>query len=35
MQMETIGSPLLWAGFIVFILAMLVIDLGVFHKKSS
>jgi len=34
MQLETIGSPLLWAGFIVFILAMLVIDLGVFHKKA-
>lgn len=24
----------LWAGFIVFVLAMLVIDLGVFHRKS-
>jgi tellurite resistance protein TerC len=31
---ETIGSPLLWAGFIVFVLAMLVIDLGVFHRKA-
>jgi tellurite resistance protein TerC len=31
---ETIGSPALWAGFIAFILAMLAIDLGVFHKKA-
>jgi tellurite resistance protein TerC len=31
---ETIGSPLLWAGFIVFVLAMLAIDLGVFHKNA-
>lgn len=34
MPFETIGSPLLWAGFIVFVLAMLAIDLGVFHKKA-
>lgn len=34
MQLETIGSPLLWAGFIAFVLAMLAIDLGVFHKKA-
>jgi len=25
---------MLWAGFIVFVLAMLVIDLGVFHRKA-
>ena len=31
---ETIGSPLLWSGFIVFILAMLALDLGVFHRKA-
>jgi len=31
---ETIGSPLLWAGFIAFVLAMLAVDLGVFHKKA-
>lgn len=30
----SIGSPLLWAGFIAFVLLMLVIDLGVFHRKS-
>ena len=34
MPFETIGSPLLWAGFVVFVLAMLAIDLGVFHKKA-
>ena len=34
MPFETIGSPLLWAGFIGFVLAMLAIDLGVFHKKA-
>jgi tellurite resistance protein TerC len=31
---ETIGTPALWAGFIAFVLAMLVIDLGVFHRTS-
>ena len=31
---ETIGSPLLWGGFIAFVLAMLAIDLGVFHRKT-
>lgn len=34
MPIETIGTPLLWAGFIAFVLAMLAIDLGVFHRKS-
>lgn len=34
MPFETIGSPLLWAGFIGFVLAMLAIDLGVFHKNA-
>jgi tellurite resistance protein TerC len=34
MQLETIGSPALWAGFIAFVLAMLAIDLGVFHRKA-
>jgi tellurite resistance protein TerC len=31
---ETIGSPMLWAGFIAFVLAMLALDLGVFHRKA-
>lgn len=34
MPFETIGSPWLWAGFIAFVLAMLAIDLGVFHKNA-
>ena len=32
--LETIGSPALWAGFILFVIAMLAIDLGVFHRKA-
>jgi tellurite resistance protein TerC len=31
---ETIGSPLLWGAFIAFVLAMLAIDLGVFHRNA-
>jgi tellurite resistance protein TerC len=33
-ELESIGSPALWAGFIVFVLAMLALDLGVFHRKA-
>src|SRR5690242_7712305 len=31
---DSIGSPLAWAGFIALVLALLVIDLGVFHKQA-
>jgi tellurite resistance protein TerC len=34
MDINSIGSPALWAGFIVFVLAMLALDLGVFHRKA-
>ncbi len=34
MQLETVGSPAMWLGFLVFVLAMLTLDLGVFHKKA-
>ena len=34
MDLQTIGSPLAWAAFIAFVLAMLAIDLGIFHRKS-
>jgi tellurite resistance protein TerC len=34
MPFETVGTPLLWAGFIAFVLAMLFVDLGVFHRKA-
>jgi tellurite resistance protein TerC len=30
----TIGSPAMWAGFLVFVLLMLALDLGVFHRKA-
>jgi len=31
---ESIGTPWLWAGFVAFVLGMLALDLGVFHKKD-
>ncbi|WP_052419827.1 TerC family protein [Hyalangium minutum] len=34
MELESVGSPALWAGFILFVLAMLALDLGVFHRKA-
>jgi tellurite resistance protein TerC len=33
MTVDTVGSPVLWAGFVVFVLAMLALDLGIFHRK--
>jgi tellurite resistance protein TerC len=30
----SVGSPWLWAGFIAFVLVMLALDLGVFHRKA-
>jgi tellurite resistance protein TerC len=33
-MMQTVGTPWLWAGFIAFVLAMLVLDLGVFNRKD-
>ncbi len=32
--MHSVGTPLAWIGFIVFVLVMLLLDLGVFHKKA-
>ncbi len=32
--MESIGSPWMWLGFIAFVLAMLALDLGVFHRHA-
>ncbi|MBI4510495.1 MAG: TerC family protein [Deltaproteobacteria bacterium] len=34
MPVQSVGSPLLWLGFTVFVLVMLVIDLGVFHREE-
>jgi tellurite resistance protein TerC len=33
-EVESIGSPALWGGFTAFVLAMLALDLGVFHRKA-
>lgn len=32
MGLESIGTPALWIDFTVFVLAMLALDLGVFHR---
>jgi tellurite resistance protein TerC len=34
MAPETIGSPVLWASFIAFVITMLAVDLGIFHRKA-
>jgi len=31
---RSIGTPLLWAGFLTFVALMLLLDLGVFHRKA-
>jgi tellurite resistance protein TerC len=33
-EIQSIGSPALWIGFTVFVLAMLALDLGVFHRQA-
>src|SRR5512133_3501690 len=32
--MESVASPWLWGGFVLLVLAMLALDLGVFHRKD-
>jgi tellurite resistance protein TerC len=34
MDMASVGSPLLWVGFLLFVFAMLALDLGVFHRSA-
>ena len=34
MPLETIGTPGLWLGFTGFVLVLLALDLGVFHRKA-
>jgi tellurite resistance protein TerC len=34
MELQTVGNPALWMGFIAFVLAMLALDLGVFHRSA-
>ena len=34
METTTIASPWLWAGFVAFVVALLALDLGVFHRRD-
>ena len=34
MPVHSIGSPLAWTLFVAFVIAMLVLDLGVFHRRA-
>ncbi|HEX6738649.1 MAG TPA: hypothetical protein VF310_10270, partial [Vicinamibacteria bacterium] len=34
MPVDSIGTPGLWAGFTLFVVALLALDLGVFHRKA-
>jgi tellurite resistance protein TerC len=34
MGLESIGTPALWVGFTLFVVAMLVLDLRLFHRKA-
>ena len=34
MELTTVGTPALWVGFTVFVLALLALDLGVFHRHA-
>ena len=34
MPLQSVGTPAMWVGFLVFVLALLALDLGVFHRKA-
>ena len=34
MPLESVGTPGLWLGFTLFVLALLALDLGVFHRRA-
>jgi tellurite resistance protein TerC len=34
MHLDSVGTPAMWLGFILFVIAMLALDLGVFHRKA-
>jgi tellurite resistance protein TerC len=34
MTLESVGTPVLWIGFTAFVVAMLVLDLSVFHRRA-
>jgi tellurite resistance protein TerC len=33
MPIESVGTPALWGGFTIFVIALLALDLGVFHRR--
>jgi tellurite resistance protein TerC len=33
-EIQSIGTPLLWIGFTIFVLGLLALDLGVFHREA-
>jgi tellurite resistance protein TerC len=33
-MLESVGTPALWTGFTLFVLALLALDLGVFHRRA-
>lgn len=34
MELLGVGTPMMWAGFVLFVILMLALDLGVFHRTS-
>ena len=34
MAAESVGTPMLWTGFTLLVLALLALDLGVFHRRE-
>ena len=34
-MLETVGSPVMWAGFIAFVVVMLAVDLGLFRREAK
>ncbi len=34
MELTTVASPWIWAGFVAFVVALLALDLGVFHRED-
>jgi tellurite resistance protein TerC len=34
MPVDSVGSPALWIGFTLFVVTLLVLDVGVFHRKA-
>jgi tellurite resistance protein TerC len=34
MHVQSVGTPIMWIGFTIFVIVMLALDLGVFHRKA-